>query len=602
MKKIFSVFLMLLLSFGVPGWAKAKVINKSADNYKVIYRGTVASFQLNTRTGPSLGSDVLVVANRGDKIDVIEERGGIGGWLTVIINGRKGFIRNRPKYITLEKALTPPPPNKQAEKKQPAIPQTGKKADRTNQKGKIKSEIEAHKQKAVTFSHKEVVDDVSAVRPSLLDRESSSLSNSLNIQLSMAGGSVSGSVSDTSSKLSYTKDNLLFNFELGLGYYAPDWGNNGIQARIGLGTTWGENLAIGGLYSYNRHTQDAVVNTIWQTPVESLRLKGSVGYLWGEKDFDFLSGTATQDLNQMSGLIGAEFFKPKKASDLGFQKLGLNVWWAKADEETDDGSTYYMVETTDSYTYYLDPRELSEGELTGVGFDVQYAICESMVVKGALGVEKLKFPYADGTEDDSTDYYSNLTLFWQPVNDVIVESAWQHGASGDLYRFNVTKGSYKLGYWYNQGDKNLDDEHAVMLSYTFRFGPSRSKAKLASQMRPSGQPNLLRETLVRPDQLPRTFLAKVDDTAVETVAVVDKSGLSSAATVDSSGNIHVTVGSGTPTITGVTRNGIAFIYTGIIEATTTDIVIHTNNLPEGVATYFISVSAGGAYTIKIETE
>ncbi|MCK5836635.1 MAG: SH3 domain-containing protein, partial [Desulfobacula sp.] len=66
-----------------------------------MFKGIVNSFKLNIRTKPSQTSNVVIVVEKGDEVDVLEKKGGIGGWLTVVSQGKKGYIRNRPRYITL---------------------------------------------------------------------------------------------------------------------------------------------------------------------------------------------------------------------------------------------------------------------------------------------------------------------------------------------------------------------------------------------------------------------------------------------------------------------------------------------------------------------
>ena len=68
---------------------------------RILFKGIVNSFKLNIRTKPSQTSNVVIVVEKGDEVDVLEKKGGIGGWLTVVSQGKKGYIRNRPRYITL---------------------------------------------------------------------------------------------------------------------------------------------------------------------------------------------------------------------------------------------------------------------------------------------------------------------------------------------------------------------------------------------------------------------------------------------------------------------------------------------------------------------
>ncbi|MCP3943554.1 MAG: peptidoglycan DD-metalloendopeptidase family protein [Desulfobacteraceae bacterium] len=71
-----------------------------ADN-RVLFKGIVKSFKLNVRAEPSEFSTVVRVIEKGGQVDIIEEGDGVGGWLTVIFQGKKGYIRNRPRYISL---------------------------------------------------------------------------------------------------------------------------------------------------------------------------------------------------------------------------------------------------------------------------------------------------------------------------------------------------------------------------------------------------------------------------------------------------------------------------------------------------------------------
>ena len=75
---------------------------------RVLYKGIVSSFKLNIRQAPSRHSKVIIVVEKGETIDVLQKQGGIGGWLTVVYKGDKGYIRNRPQYIK----LIPVPPQK----------------------------------------------------------------------------------------------------------------------------------------------------------------------------------------------------------------------------------------------------------------------------------------------------------------------------------------------------------------------------------------------------------------------------------------------------------------------------------------------------------
>lgn len=98
-----------------------------------IDRGIVTALKLNIRSNPSSNSDVVIVVKKGEIIDIIEKQSGFGGWLTVVYNKRKGYVKNRPEYIKLIQAEQ----NKEEQQK-------------------IKTKIKDQTKMVETFSQKEV--------------------------------------------------------------------------------------------------------------------------------------------------------------------------------------------------------------------------------------------------------------------------------------------------------------------------------------------------------------------------------------------------------------------------------------------------------------
>ncbi len=114
-----SVFLISAL-----GYAKSNVL----------YKGRINTFKLNIRSAPSQNADVVIVVEKGEKVDVIDKQGGVGGWLTVVYKGKKGYVRNRPRYITLSSKLS---------------------AEKANKIVEIKEKIQTQEKLVQTFSQKE---------------------------------------------------------------------------------------------------------------------------------------------------------------------------------------------------------------------------------------------------------------------------------------------------------------------------------------------------------------------------------------------------------------------------------------------------------------
>jgi len=112
-----------------------------------LHKGIVNSFNLNIRKLPSLGSDVVVVVKKGETLDILEIKGGVGGWLTVSYKGKQGYIRNRPQYIKITQSV------KKKDKRQ--TEQLQKKRQQ-KEKQKITAKINTQNKIVESFSQKEI--------------------------------------------------------------------------------------------------------------------------------------------------------------------------------------------------------------------------------------------------------------------------------------------------------------------------------------------------------------------------------------------------------------------------------------------------------------
>ena len=84
---------------------------------QVLYKGKINTTKLNVRAAPDNRSSVVVVLNRGERVDVLEMKDGVGGWLTVEYQGMKGYIRNLSRYILLKPVSSGP-----TQKQKPELP------------------------------------------------------------------------------------------------------------------------------------------------------------------------------------------------------------------------------------------------------------------------------------------------------------------------------------------------------------------------------------------------------------------------------------------------------------------------------------------------
>ncbi len=113
----------------------------------VLFQGVINSPKINIRKAPSLRSAVVDVAEKGETVDVLEEQGGIGGWLWVDHRGTRGYIRNRPQYIRLPAAAL-------EEKEEPPVEKKVEKE--LEKKEMIRADIKTQEKMVETFSQKEV--------------------------------------------------------------------------------------------------------------------------------------------------------------------------------------------------------------------------------------------------------------------------------------------------------------------------------------------------------------------------------------------------------------------------------------------------------------
>ncbi|MFO7753309.1 MAG: peptidoglycan DD-metalloendopeptidase family protein [Desulfobacteraceae bacterium] len=104
--------------------------------------GIVNAWKLNARSNASTSGEVVFVLEKGDRVEVLEKQGGIGGWLKIVSGGETGYIRNRPKYVKLEAG-------DDVETKTPD--------ERLHRKKKesIKEKIQEEREKIATFSARE---------------------------------------------------------------------------------------------------------------------------------------------------------------------------------------------------------------------------------------------------------------------------------------------------------------------------------------------------------------------------------------------------------------------------------------------------------------
>jgi len=75
----------------------------AVDNNGAVLQGEVSCWHLNIRKEPSRDSSVLDILKKGTKVTILDQRGGIGGWLKISTKQVTGYVRNRPKYVAFDR-------------------------------------------------------------------------------------------------------------------------------------------------------------------------------------------------------------------------------------------------------------------------------------------------------------------------------------------------------------------------------------------------------------------------------------------------------------------------------------------------------------------
>jgi len=431
------------------------------------------------------------------------------------------------------------------------------------------------------------------------------------VPLTLADGRITASVAPASTSMAYNGDEQRFNLNLGMGYYQPERGDGGVTGTGALATMIGSQLAVGTVAVIYDIKRDLVLNTVWQVPNSGLRFKLSGGYLWGDQEFDFASGQRLMGLEQYSYALSTTWVVPEADECRSLHSIGASVWGAEANQTENPDPVYFRTEDASDLYFWRDPLKLSEGRLFGFSGDMQLALSANFVTKGSLGYEKLEFPFVDGTRETDNSLYSNIACYWEPASGLTLGADWKNGAGEDRFMASAEVGHFTLSGWYSKGQSGLQDDKGAMLTYSLFTEKHPKGTSLARRMRPSRATSsaaLLTESMQRPVHLPETFLAKVDLTAVTLEATVSKAALGSVATVDSTtGDIYVTITGGAASISAATKDGTAYTVTAAqFEVASAKLVIHTAQLPEGAATYVITVTNAATtsadYNVTVVTE
>ncbi|MEI8032515.1 MAG: Ig domain-containing protein [Chlorobiaceae bacterium] len=347
------------------------------------------------------------------------------------------------------------------------------------------------------------------------------------IPLLLADGKINAAFNPAGTTLQYNGDNTIATASLGFGYLKKPNELAATGQELKAATMIGSQIAAGTDFSIYQSHKDLVVNTLLQVPDSGFRFRLSGGYLWGAQNFDFPSGTANIDLEQFSYLFSTQYILPKSRSISFLQSIGLSAWGARANQLSNaDGPRLFLQDSGTEYLIMNDPLALSEGHLFGASGDMQIALRSNMVVKGSVGYEQLRFPFADGTSELNRKTFYNVDLNYEPFPSLAIGGGYKAGASEKRTTLVAGIRNWSLSAFINKGQNGVSDNRGVMLTYTLAIPGRNRQTDLASRLQPnrgSDKSTMLADALIRPVQIPQTFLAKVDLTAVTQVGTATRS-------------------------------------------------------------------------------
>ncbi|MEO2217695.1 hypothetical protein ABGV49_11570 [Chromobacterium vaccinii] len=428
-------------------------------------------------------------------------------------------------------------------------------------------------------------------------------------------GVVSQALANTAKSFGEGNPNLALNTDegsLSLSQSALDLKRESDNAALSLGFGFGPtpgvtaagsfllqpNVALGGRLHAESKLTDVVLNALGDLGDSGLRLQGAVNYMAGKQGFDFYRSRETARLSQLGYYGSVNWFKLGE-SDLGWHSVGFALWGAQAKNHSRFDMLSYVDETSDAWVSTQDHRLISAGSLIGSAVEVQYAPRENVVLKGAFGMEQLRFPFSDGSQETTRKPYLDLKLTIAADEKNQFAFSAKTGAAEKRVEVEWKRPTFALTAFNANGVEKTSGRWGVgvnvdVLAMLGRK-TTRSQVSLASSLRPRPQLNsreLLQTAMARPEQLPSTFLAKVDPTGLKQT-VVEKSSLPPGSEMDAQGNLRIPVGEGQGQVFDSQRNQASFtdsVYK--MEGNVLVIKIASLPHPQGLDQYAVHVRDG----------
>ncbi len=350
-----------------------------------------------------------------------------------------------------------------------------------------------------------------------------------------------------------------------------------------------DSALVGAYLNSKRNESEIGANAV--IDLERFFLRGSLGYQFGRKEYDFFAGRAAVHVAQYSGLLGLGI-----ATDFDYlNAISLKAWQSQGRQRELLSPAKVIKETDTSIDTYVDQRLLSEGRLNGWSFAAQGQLLESLNYKASLGSESLLHPYSDGTSSLLRKNYFDFSMDYFLSGNSRIGLTLRQGVTGKRYGARLGQPGWTL---FVENDKAYDyGIDAWRVGVSFNLGqPIYKTSNLSSR---SVKWTLLSEAGSidrKPNEFPSGFLLKVDPTAISLISRIMK-GTINWLVSGSLGDFHDSL---PPTRTAVSIQLAAVNTAGYpVEFSPT---LFSGSLPAGLVLSTSGLISGSANVVQSDTE
>ncbi len=129
------------------------LVHSTAPGYQSKEIGIIKAAQLNVRMGPERTNLILMVLEKGQRVEILEHD---DGWLKILYEGQTGYIRNRKKYIhIIENKKKTPTIKQNAYETQNSIERAKKREAAIKRKKKIDQKLKERQLEVQDYTEKE---------------------------------------------------------------------------------------------------------------------------------------------------------------------------------------------------------------------------------------------------------------------------------------------------------------------------------------------------------------------------------------------------------------------------------------------------------------